>query len=68
VVDLLLSPDFQAGIPLSMYVFPSVTSTPLPPVFSQWAVQAAHPLALPPADIAKNREQWVEQWMQVVLH
>jgi len=31
-------------------------------------VQSPHPLAVPPADIAKNREQWVEQWQQVVLH
>ena len=68
VVDFLLSQDFQAGIPLSMYVFPAVTSTPLPAVFSQWAVQSAHPLAVPPADIAKNRDQWIEQWTQVVLH
>jgi thiamine transport system substrate-binding protein len=68
VVDFLLSNDFQAGIPLSMYVFPAVAATPLPPVFSQWAVQATHPLTVPPGDIAKNREQWVEQWMQVVLH
>jgi thiamine transport system substrate-binding protein len=68
VVDFLLSQGFQAGIPLSMYVFPAVGSTALPPVFSQWAVQAAHPLTVPPADIAKNREQWVEQWQQVVLH
>jgi thiamine transport system substrate-binding protein len=68
VVDFLLSPDFQAGIPLNMYVFPAVASTPLPAVFSQWAVQASHPLAVPPADIAKNRDQWVQQWQEVVLH
>jgi thiamine transport system substrate-binding protein len=68
VVDFLLSKQFQAGIPLSMYVFPAVTATSLPPVFSQWAVQAQHPLAVPPADVARNRQQWVEQWMQVVLH
>jgi thiamine transport system substrate-binding protein len=68
VVDFLLSAQFQSGIPLSMYVFPAVASTPLPPVFSQWAVQAAHPLTVPPADITKNREHWVEQWTQTVLH
>ncbi len=68
VVDFLLSPQFQAGIPLSMYVFPSVGSTALPPVFSQWAVQSQHPLTVAPAEITENREQWVEQWTQTVLH
>ncbi|MFI5100895.1 MAG: thiamine ABC transporter substrate binding subunit [Actinomycetes bacterium] len=68
VVDFLLSAQFQAGIPLSMYVFPAVGSTALPPVFSQWAVQAQHPLTVAPAEITKNREQWVEQWTQTVLH
>ncbi len=68
VVDFLLSQPFQAGIPLSMYVFPAVGSTPLPAVFSRWAVQAAHPLTVPPADITQNRERWVDQWTQVVLH
>jgi len=68
VVDFLLSEPFQSGIPLSMYVFPAVGSTPLPAVFSQWAVQATHPLTVPPQDITKNREQWVDQWTQAVLH
>ncbi len=68
VVDFLLSAPFQAGIPLSMYVFPSMGRTPLPAVFSRWAVQATHPLTVSPAEITKNREQWVDRWTQVVLH
>lgn len=33
VIDWLVSPDVQADIPLSMFVFPARTDTPLPDVF-----------------------------------
>jgi thiamine transport system substrate-binding protein len=68
VVDFLLSPQFQQGVPLGMYVFPSVAATALPAVFSRWAVQASHPLQVPPAQITAHRSEWVQRWTQVVLH
>jgi thiamine transport system substrate-binding protein len=67
VVDLLLSQPVQRDVPLSMFVFPSVTGTPLPAVFAQWAVQAAHPLTLPSAEITAHRTAWVDEWNTVVL-
>ncbi len=67
VLDFLLSPAFQAGIPLSMYVFPAVTATPLPEVFDRWAVRSPDPLSVPPADIAANRTKWVDAWTGTVL-
>jgi thiamine transport system substrate-binding protein len=67
VVDWMLSPAFQADEPLSMYVYPSVPTTPLPPVFTRWAVRAPHPLALPPAEITANRARWVDAWTETVL-
>jgi thiamine transport system substrate-binding protein len=68
VVDLMLSQDFQRDEPLQMYVYPSVPTTPLPPVFTRWAVRSADPLSLPAADISANRSRWVDEWSQVVLH
>ena len=68
VVDFLISPQFQQGIPLGMYVFPSVAATTLPAVFSRWAVQSPDPLQVPSAQITAHRSEWVGRWTQVVLH
>jgi len=67
VVDWLLSPQVQADVPLSMFVFPAVQGTPLPQVFSDFAATPANPLTLDPADIDANRSDWVETWDQVTL-
>jgi thiamine transport system substrate-binding protein len=67
LVDFMLSKEFQSDIPLSMFVFPVVDGTPLPPLFEQFAEVAPDPLSLPPADIAKHRDDWIEQWTQTVL-
>ncbi|MGE0817741.1 MAG: thiamine ABC transporter substrate binding subunit [Candidatus Nanopelagicales bacterium] len=67
VVDWLLSPEVQADVPLSMFVFPAVDGTPLPDVFEQWAAKPAAPLTLDPAEIDANRADWVDTWDQVTL-
>ena len=51
-----------------MFVFPSVVGTPLPEVFTKWAATPADSLTLPPAEITANRETWVDDWTQAVLH
>jgi thiamine transport system substrate-binding protein len=68
VVDWMLSPAFQQDEPLSMFVYPSVVGTTLPPVFTRWAVRASAPLTVPPDQITANRERWVDQWTSTVLH
>ena len=67
-VDFMLSQPFQRDEPLSMFVFPSVVGTPLPDVFTKWAATPADSLTLPPAEITANRETWVDDWTQAVLH
>jgi len=67
LVDFMLSERFQADIPLSMFVFPVRDDTPLPPVFEKFAEVAPNPLTLPASDIAKHRDEWIEQWTQTVL-
>lgn len=62
LIDYMLSPDFQADIPLNMFVFPAVPTTTLPQVFSEFAAQAPNPLILPPELIAANRERWLNEW------
>lgn len=67
VVDFLLSPQFQADMPLQMYVYPAVAGVPLPQVFVDNAAVVEHPHNLAPADIAAHRDEWIAQWKQVML-
>ena len=67
-VDFLLSADLQADIPLQDFVFPAVPTTTLPPVFGEFAAVVPQPLTLPPDQIAANRERWIGEWTNVVLH
>jgi len=67
LVDFLLSPQFQAGIPLTMFVYPVREKTPLPAVFRRFALPMASPLALPPATIGANRDDWIRRWTNTVL-
>jgi thiamine transport system substrate-binding protein len=65
VVDWLLSPEVQAALPTSMYVFPVDAATELPADWSAYAVQPDEPLSLDPADIAANRDDWLTTWSDV---
>jgi thiamine transport system substrate-binding protein len=63
----MLSERFQADVPLQMFVFPARLDTPLPPEFERFAVVPENPLELPPEEIEANREQWVDEWTDIVL-
>ena len=65
VVDWLLSPEVQAALPTSMYVFPVDGATELPADWAKYAVQPDEPLSLDPADIAANRDDWLTTWNDV---
>ena len=66
-VDFMLSDRFQRDMPLQMYVFPARDGTKLPPAFVKYAKVAPRPLSLPPEDIARNRDQWIDEWTNTVL-
>ena len=67
VVDWLLSPKVQADVPLSMFVFPARQGVPLPDVFTKFVTRPDEPLEIPAADVAAQRDTWIEQWTQTVL-
>lgn len=66
-IDFMLSPTFQADIPLQMFVFPVIPETMLNPVFEQYLAVPEYPVYLNPADIAANRELWINAWTEIVL-
>ena len=67
LVDFMLSERFQRDMPLQMYVFPARDGTKLPPAFVKYAKVAPRPFTLPPEEIARNRDQWIDQWTNTVL-
>jgi len=66
-VDFMLSPAFQADIPLHMWVFPANPQAELPEVF-QFAEAPPKPAQISPEAIGQNRERWIEAWTETVLH
>jgi len=61
-VDFMLSPQFQEDMPLNMFVYPANKNAKLPDVFMKFAQVAEKPAALSFAEIAKNRDAWIEAW------
>ena len=66
LIDFMLSPTFQADIPLNMFVFPANGDVALPDVFSDHAVAVDSPLTMDPEEIEKNRLAWTERWAEIV--
>jgi len=67
LVDFMLSPRFQAEMPLTMFVLPTRNGVALPAVFRRFAPQIRRPLALSPAAIGTNRDRWVKEWTRIVI-
>jgi thiamine transport system substrate-binding protein len=67
VVDWLVSADVQADVPLSMFVFPARAGVALPDVFAEFVVRPSDPAELPASEIAEQRDQWIDEWTQIVL-
>ncbi len=67
-VDFMLSPTFQADMPLQMYVYPAVTGVALPDAFVKYSPLPSQPVMMPPDTIAQNRDRWIQAWTDAVLH
>lgn len=67
VIDFLLSPEVQADVPLSMFVYPVRDGVDLPPEFVEHAVAPDEVHQLPPDEIGAQREAWIDEWTDLVL-
>ena len=65
LVDFMLSPTFQEALPENMYVFPVDDAVELPEVWARWAETAEDPLSVDPAEIARNRDEWLTTWGEI---
>ncbi|GAA3516930.1 thiamine ABC transporter substrate-binding protein [Nocardioides daeguensis] len=66
VIDWLLSPQVQAALPESMYVFPVATDVELPADWAKFAERPETTEQVAPSEIAKERKAWLEQWTEIV--
>ena len=67
LIDFMLSPVFQADMPMQMFVLPVVEGIDLPEEFVAHAAVVPEPLRLDPADIDVNRDRWIDEWTEIVL-
>lgn len=67
VVDWLLSPEVQADIPESMYVYPVDSSVDLPESWARFAPQPEDPATVDPDLVSEKRDTWIQQWTDTVL-
>ncbi|SMC71605.1 thiamine transport system substrate-binding protein [Desulfocicer vacuolatum DSM 3385] len=67
LLDFLLSPSFQADIPLQMFVFPANKKASLPQVFQEHAAITKEPATLSPGRIQSHRDLWLSQWTELML-
>ncbi|POX36275.1 thiamine ABC transporter substrate-binding protein [Streptomyces sp. Ru73] len=67
LLDFLISKKFQEDMPLQMFVNPVVEGARVPELFTKYGQRIDDPKTVAPAEISKNREQWIKQWSSLVL-
>ncbi len=66
LIDFMLSATFQSDIPLNMFVYP-VTDVDLPDEFVRYGAAAQDPYLIDADVVADNRDDWIEEWTDIVL-
>jgi thiamine transport system substrate-binding protein len=67
LIDFLLSPEVQADVPLSMFVYPVRDGVALPEEFLEHAVSPEEVHELPADQIGANRDAWIDEWTDLVI-
>jgi len=67
LVDFLLSPAFQADLPVTMWVHPVRPDVPLPDVFVLHAQLPPSPITMAPQRIDEGRDGWIGRFTETVL-
>jgi thiamine transport system substrate-binding protein len=67
LVDFLAGTTFQTEVALNLFVWPARNDVAPPAQFTEFSAVVDEPLTVAPADIAANRETWVDRWTEIVL-
>ena len=66
-IDFMLGPEFQADIPLQMWVYPAREKVALPEVFARFTAVPESVVSMSPEQIEAGRERWLVEWTDAVL-
>lgn len=66
-VDWLLSPEVQAQIPDSMWMYPVDPGAPLPEAWAEFGTSVEDVWHVPAETIAANRDTWIREWTATVI-
>lgn len=66
-VDFMLDQTFQADMPTQMFVFPVNDQVELPEVFVENIQMPEQPAYMDISQIAEKREQWINDWTDLML-
>jgi thiamine transport system substrate-binding protein len=66
LIDYMLSPAFQEGIPLTWFVFPANANAALPQEFVDYTTIPTAPGRLEAGYVADNRDRWIDEWISVM--
>ena len=61
----MISPGFQDEIPTNNWMFPAATTKTLPDAFNA-LVKPDKTFLYSPEEVAKNRRQWIDEWLNAV--
>jgi thiamine transport system substrate-binding protein len=67
-IDYMASAEFQSDMPLNMFVWPVNHDAEVPDLFTRFVARATEPLTMDPAQIAANRDKWIQEWTDAVVH
>ncbi|MEP6296995.1 MAG: thiamine ABC transporter substrate-binding protein, partial [Ilumatobacter sp.] len=67
LIDFLISEPFQAEVALNVFVFPVNTYVELDPAFADFAVIPDESRSLDTEDVDANREDWIDEWTDLVI-
>lgn len=67
LVDFLLGADFQADMPLQMFVSPVRADVTVPADYVAFTAKITPGKTVSPADIDANRDAWIAQWTKIVV-
>ena len=67
-VDFLFSKEFQEDVPMQMFVFPVLPEAVLPEDFVTASQIPEVTGSLDPALIARDRDQWINDWTEAVIN
>lgn len=67
LIDFMIGESFQAEVPLNLFVFPVNGAVELDQTFQDFAVIPEESRSVDPDVVDANREDWIDEWTDLVI-